>query len=111
MEWIPLKDEQELEKIKEMSASQPVVIFKHSTRCSISSTALNRLERNWKTEETKNIKPYLLDLLNFRSISNAIETTFKITHQSPQILLIKNGECIYNASHLAISYPEILTKV
>lgn len=108
MDWIKLTDEQELNTIKEISNSHPVLIFKHSTRCSISSTALNRLERSWKEEEVKNIKPYMLDLLSFRSLSNKISDEFKIAHESPQILLIRNGQCFFNASHLSINYQEIL---
>jgi len=108
MDWIQLTNEQELNDIKDLSNSQPVLIFKHSTRCSISSTALNRLERSWKDEEVKNIKPYLLDLLSFRSVSNNITDQFKIPHESPQILLIRNGQCVYSASHLSINYQEIL---
>jgi bacillithiol system protein YtxJ len=107
MKWIILDSEQELEKIKELSNTQAVLIFKHSTRCSISSTALNRLERSWKDEEMKDIKPYHLDLITYRSISNKIADTFNVPHESPQVLLIKNGKCIYNASHLSISYKEI----
>jgi bacillithiol system protein YtxJ len=108
MDWIQLTKEQDLNTIKDISNSQAVLIFKHSTRCSISSTALNRLERSWKEEEVKNIKPYFLDLLNFRAISNHITDEFKITHESPQILLIRNGQCIYSASHLSINYQDIL---
>ena len=107
MNWISLNSEEELETIKDLSGSQTILIFKHSTRCTISSTALNRLERAWKDEEMKDIKPYHLDLINKRSVSNKIEEVFNIPHESPQVLLIKNGACIYNASHLGISYKEI----
>jgi bacillithiol system protein YtxJ len=107
MKWIILNSEKELEKIKELSNTQTVLIFKHSTRCSISSTALNRLERSWNDEEMKDTKPYHLDLINYRSVSNKIEEDFNVPHESPQVLLIKNGKCIYNASHLSISYKEI----
>src|SRR6478735_1638212 len=65
MNWIKLEDEQELENIKALSSSQAILIFKHSTRCSISSTAINRLERSWKDEEMKDIKIYYLDLITY----------------------------------------------
>lgn len=110
MEWIQLKDEQELDTIKALSSSQPVLIFKHSTRCSISSTALNRLERSWNEEQMKNVKTYYLDLLSFRSVSNKIEEVFGVTHQSPQVLLIKDGKSVYDASHLSIRYDELVKK-
>ncbi len=111
MNWNQLTDLSQLETIKEESKQQPILILKHSTTCSISSTALNRLERNWKQESVGELKPYYLDLLNFRPISNEIANTFGVEHQSPQVLLIQNGECIYNASHFDISFAELTKKV
>lgn len=108
MNWNNLQEEQELEKIKEISASQPVLIFKHSTRCSISATALNRLERSWKEADMKNVRPYLLDLISYRSISNKIADTFQVQHESPQVLVIRDGKCTYHASHLGIQYDELV---
>ena len=110
MNWIQLTDEQELENIIQSSNTQPIVIFKHSTRCSISTTAHSRLERNWKEEQTKHLKIYYLDLLSYRNISTKISETFNVKHESPQVLIIKNGECTYHASHMSISYEEILKK-
>lgn len=90
-----------------MSHLQPVVLFKHSTRCSISGTALNRLERHWKDSEMADVKPYHLDLIAHRPISNRIAQVFGVEHQSPQLLLIRKGECVFNASHLDISYSDL----
>ena len=105
MDWIKLENENQVEEIKKISIEKPVLIFKHSTRCSISSTSLNRLERAWKTIE---VKPYLLDLISFRNISSQIAKEFGIEHQSPQVLLIDQGKCVYNTSHLDINYSDIL---
>ncbi|TAE31455.1 MAG: bacillithiol system redox-active protein YtxJ [Cytophagales bacterium] len=102
MNWNHLTDESQLEVIKQESAQGPVVIFKHSTTCSISAMAYSRMERNWKEEA--GIKPYYLDLLRFRSISNRIASEFGVEHESPQVLLIQNGECVYDASHMGISF-------
>lgn len=107
MKWNKLEKEATLAAIKTASQEHPVVIFKHSTRCSISSMALDRLERNWKEEEMKSLSPYFLDLLSHRDISTKIAETFKIAHESPQLLLIDNGECIYHASHMSISYEAL----
>jgi bacillithiol system protein YtxJ len=93
-----------LDEIIAGSHQKPVVIFKHSTRCSISSTALNRLERAWKEEESP---AFLLDLISFRSISQKIAEIFEIEHQSPQVLVISNGQCIYSATHWDINMDEI----
>jgi len=107
MNWHKLTSEEQLEELKKESATQPVLIFKHSTRCSISASTLNRLERNWSADDMKNVKAYYLDLLNFRSVSNAIESVLGVEHQSPQAILIKNGKASWNASHYDISYDDI----
>ncbi|MES2734102.1 MAG: bacillithiol system redox-active protein YtxJ [Bacteroidota bacterium] len=107
MNWITLETASQLEEIKKVSEEKTVLIFKHSTSCSISATALNRLERAWKPEELPELKAYYLDLLSFRDISRQIANQFDIVHQSPQVLLINKGMCVYHASHLGISYPEV----
>jgi len=107
MKWYQLNNSAQIEEIKRISEQQPVMLFKHSTRCSISATALNRLERNWKDEEMSAVKPYFLDLISYRSVSNAVADTFGVTHQSPQILIIHKGICVYHTSHMDISYPGV----
>lgn len=111
MLWHKLTDISQLNDIQHLSKEQSsngltVLLFKHSTRCSISSMALSRLESKWKDDEK--IPTYYLDLLNYRDISNEIESLYSVEHASPQVLLIKNGECIYHASHTAINAAEIL---
>jgi bacillithiol system protein YtxJ len=108
MEWNTLTAMEQLDALVEASSSRPVLLFKHSTRCSISATALNRLERSWNTTEINNTLPYYLDLIAHRDISQAIADRFHIEHQSPQALVIKNGRCIYDASHFEIQYAELL---
>lgn len=107
MNWKPLVEVSQLEAIRQESWEYPVLIFKHSTRCSISSTALARLERKWKDAEVSGAKLYYLDLISFRSLSNEVAAQFGVHHQSPQILLISKGECIYDASHFEISFEDI----
>ena len=108
MNWIPLTEEQQLAQITEQSKQQPVVIFKHSTRCSISSMAKSRLDREQAPEGTAF---YYLDLIKYRSLSNKIATDFHVHHESPQILIIKNGECTYDESHNGISMEDIAQQV
>jgi bacillithiol system protein YtxJ len=105
MNWIDLVSENQLAEIKENSAIKPQIIFKHSTRCSISSVAKNRLE---KAVAPNDVDFYYLDLLSYRNISNKIAEDFSVYHESPQILLIKNGECVYDESHGGIMMDEIL---
>jgi bacillithiol system protein YtxJ len=107
MNWNQLKESSQLQTIREESAQQPVLIFKHSTSCSISRTTLDRLERNWKDEDMKHLKPYYLDLLNHRNISNEIAEVFQVKHESPQVLIIKNNAAIYTNSHFGIDYASL----
>ena len=105
MEWNELTSVNQIEALVTLSATKPVLIFKHSTRCSISATALNRFERHYKVGT---IEPYFLDLLAYRDISDALAERFGVEHQSPQVLLISNGECIYTASHFEIDYADAI---
>ncbi len=107
MNWHQLTQASQLEEIKKESQQRPVLIFKHSTRCNISATAKGRLERKWKEDEVGNLAPYYLDLISLRSLSNEVAETFDVPHQSPQVLLISKGECIFDASHFDISFDEI----
>ena len=107
MNWKPLTDEAGLEEIKKRSAEKPQVIFKHSTRCSISSMAKNRLERSAVVDT---VDFNYLDLIRHRDISQRIAEDFHVEHESPQILLIKNGECVYDESHTGISMDEIIAR-
>lgn len=105
MNWIELTEEAQLEIIKEESKQVPVVIFKHSTRCSISAMSKMRLERE---DQPEGIKFYFLDLLTYRSLSNKIAEVFQVHHESPQVLLIKNGECVYEETHNGINMEDII---
>lgn len=105
--WNSLTQQNQLQDIITESKESPVVIFKHSTSCSISATAKNRLERQWSDAGLEGVKPYYLDLLAYRPISNLIAQTFAVEHQSPQLLLIKDGVCQYDASHLGINLNEV----
>lgn len=105
MNWIELVSSDQLDQLIEASSLQPQVIFKHSTRCSISSMAKNRLERSAKPGP---VPFYYLDLISNRTISNKIANVFQVQHESPQVLVIKNGKCIYSESHSGIHLDEIL---
>src|SRR5215208_4069819 len=105
MHWIHLTDEEQLKQIISKSQNKPQVIFKHSTRCSISAVALQRLQ---KVAQPFDIDFYFLDLLAYRNISNKIAEVFAVHHESPQVLLVKDGDCIYEESHLGISINEIV---
>lgn len=105
MDWNVLNDEGQLQEIISKSATRPQVIFKHSTRCSISSVAKGRLDR---ANASSSIDFYYLDLVTYRNVSNKIAQLFNIHHESPQVLVIRNGECVYDESHMGINMQEIL---
>lgn len=103
--WTPLELESQLEELIEESVKIPVLIFKHSTRCSISSFVLKEFEMDW--DSNKVCKCYFLDLIQFRSVSNAIAEKLHVVHQSPQVILLMNKEVVYSASHQSISAQKI----
>lgn len=108
MNWIQLNTPQQLQDIK--SATEHSVIFKHSTRCSISMMAKKRFELDWDAIPA-DTPLYFLDLISYRDISNAIAEEYQIHHESPQLLLIKGGECVYETSHGEISAEEMAEQI
>jgi bacillithiol system protein YtxJ len=110
MNWIHLTTEQQAEELATSSEQPMAIIFKHSTSCSISRMALDRLERSWRPDEMPGVKTYFLDLLSYRSVSNKIAHVFGVPHESPQVLMVKNGKVIYHESHYAINYAELKKK-
>ncbi|MGY8941387.1 MAG: bacillithiol system redox-active protein YtxJ [Flavobacteriales bacterium] len=97
MDWKTLDSLEFLQEAIESSQQHPVVLFKHSTRCSISRLAKKLTEQQW--DLPNEVHPYLLDLLNHRDVSEAIANQFQIHHESPQFLLIKNKTCVFHANH------------
>ncbi len=105
MDWIALTDASQLQQIVANSNLRIQVIFKHSIRCSISNMAKNRLERSFSPTL---IDFHYLDLIAHRQLSDKIAEDFQVSHESPQVLMIKNGSCCYNESHSGISMEAIL---
>ena len=104
--WLIINDLSSYEAACQKSYEEPILIFKHSTRCSISTMALNRIESS--NDEYRVINNcYYIDLLKHRDLSNLIADNFNVIHASPQILVIKNGKCLYNTSHSNINWKNI----
>ena len=103
--WIQLSDVGHVSEIKDLSHQKTVVIFKHSTRCSVSRMVLKQFENEYSLENK--ISLYFLDLLKHRDVSNEIANSFSVAHQSPQLIVIQNGVAVYNASHESISANEL----
>ncbi|GAA4238812.1 bacillithiol system redox-active protein YtxJ [Postechiella marina] len=96
--WIPLNELPQLEHIEKKSANKTQVIFKHSTRCGISSMVMKQFVDMYNLTE-KDLDLYYLDLLSYRDVSNEVGYKFQVIHESPQILVIKNGVVVKHASH------------
>jgi len=103
--WKVMHQLEDIDDIIRLSALRPQVIFKHSTRCSISSVAKRRLEYAVPAEE---IDFHFLDIIALRNISNQVGQIFEVWHESPQVLLIADGECIYDESHMGINMDDIV---
>jgi bacillithiol system protein YtxJ len=104
MDWKYITSPDDLDAIDARSQNQDVMIYKHSTRCGVCTTALGRIERKWSDN---GIAAYFIDLLRYRNVSNAIAERYSVMHESPQVLLIRKGKCIYTTSHLSIDVDEI----
>ena len=103
--WKPLSNLGIINEIKDISLEKTVVIFKHSTRCSISRMVLKQFENEYNLENKLDL--YFLDLLEHRDISNEIANVFGVVHQSPQLIVIQNGVSVYNASHESIDANDL----
>lgn len=104
--WHRLSSLEQLKTIAEESKTKPVAIFKHSTRCGISRMVLNQFESSYNLDDSQ-LKLYFLDLLSNRDISDEVGFTFQVMHQSPQLIVIKNGSTVHHASHHNINAHDL----
>ncbi len=108
--WQDLLSTEQVDQAVQNSAHKAVVFFKHSTRCSISTMAKKRLE-SLDSSELSKADFYYLDLIAHRDVSNYIAEKLHVYHESPQIIVVKNGECTYDASHMEISSRDLIQEV
>lgn len=104
--WIALNDREQLNEIEERSKEKPQLIFKHSTTCGISRMVLGMFTGNYPFNE-RNADLYFLDLHAHREVSNAVAANFQVVHQSPQLLVVKNGAVVFHTSHGAITEVDL----
>ena len=104
--WQKLTSVDQLDSIVEESKVTPVAIFKHSTRCGISSMVMRQFERAYDLDMDQ-MKLYYLDLLAFRKVSDEVSKNFQVLHQSPQLIVVKNGEAVAHTSHHGINASEL----
>ena len=110
MHWITLTDDRQLDELIAASHQKTIAIYKHSTRCSVSVMVKRGLEQQWQLTEDE-LPVYYLDLLAYRSISNRIAEFFSVRHESPQLILIRDGKAIYHASQSEIDFDAMVEKV
>ncbi len=106
IDWNNLQTDAQINHLRELSHEKPCVIFKHSTGCNISSIAKTRLERDWNLANDQ-ISAFYIDVLQSRPVSNQVATDFTVHHESPQLLLIWKGDCVFEETHLNISFDEL----
>ncbi len=106
MNWNTLNNSKQINKIVELSHIKPQIIFKHSRTCPISAISMSRLESGSSALEDADI--YYLDLLSYRSVSNDVASMLGVHHESPQVIVLSDGEVSYDESHLDISVTDIL---
>jgi len=111
LDWKPLTSVDDIRDITEnTSHSTTCVIFKHSTTCSLSAIAKHRM-KDLTAASPNGYLFFYLDLLSYRPVSNFIAETYGVRHESPQVLVIKDGECVYYESHLSINIDGVLSKI
>jgi bacillithiol system protein YtxJ len=106
MKWTPLESAEQIEEIKRQPGYK--AIFKHSTRCSISLMVKKRFELDWE-KLPQDMPVYFLDLIKYRDLSNKVSSDFQVYHESPQLLMIKDSECILDLSHGHVSVEEAMS--
>lgn len=109
VDWIALTSMQQLDEITNLSTQEPILIFKHSTRCGISRMVLKKFESTFDSNYI--VTPYFLDLLSYRAISDAVSEKFNVVHQSPQLLVIRGGKSVYDVSHDAINAADLAERI
>ena len=103
--WQALTDVSQLQDIEKRSNGKTQLVFKHSTRCGISRMVMNQFVSMYDLDLNADL--YYLDLLNHRDVSNEVGYKFQVMHQSPQLIVIRNGNAVTHASHGAINEIEL----
>ncbi|WP_445957254.1 bacillithiol system redox-active protein YtxJ [Yeosuana sp.] len=104
--WMALTEVSQLDNIKKKSSMKTQVIFKHSTRCGISRMVMNQFTDAYHLTEN-DLDLYYLDLISYREVSNEVGIKFQVMHESPQLLIIKNGVVVLHTSHGAINHVDL----
>lgn len=108
--WKSLQSEESLKELIEQSHLKPQLLFKHSTRCGISRMVWSQ-NRSRLESLADSADLHFLDLLTYRDVSNAVARDLQIPHESPQLLIVHQGEVVAHDSHGGISQMDIEGKI
>ena len=97
---IRVTDKSSFQDIVDRSKTQPVVIFKHSLTCPISAAAYNQME-----EFAGEVS--LIEVQRARELSREVEDRLGVRHESPQVIVLRNGQVVWNASHFDITVDAV----
>lgn len=109
MNWITITDESDIENINK--SENYSIIYKHSPMCMTSLMTYRQLKAEVNAAQGVDIPLYIVDVIKNRQQSQYIANSFLTKHESPQILVIKNGKCVYNTSHESISLKAVLNHI
>lgn len=97
--------EDELDALVVRSSTRPVLIFKHSPTCGTSYFALDELSAWGQEQDAADV--HLVDVIAHRVVSNEIARRFGVRHQSPQVLLVRDGRVLWHASHYSVTAASV----
>ncbi|WP_235288072.1 bacillithiol system redox-active protein YtxJ [Paenibacillus tarimensis] len=106
-EWKEITTLDEWEQLKQQSAERQVLLLKHSTRCPVSTSALEEYESYLAGNPNANTDYYLVKVIESRPVSNQVAEDLGVTHASPQIILFKDGKSVWNTSHWSVTNKHI----
>jgi bacillithiol system protein YtxJ len=101
LNWYTIRSANQLTELDRLSKNKLMVIFKHSTSCPISKMAFKRFQKE-ADFDTEQVDLFYVGVIDDREVSNAIASHYGVMHQSPQLIIIKEGDVIHHASHSAI---------
>ena len=103
-QFFRIDDRAALDGLLADSKQKPVIVFKHSTACSISSRAYREME---KVEGQVNI----LEVQSAREISRELANLTGVRHETPQVIVLRDGKAVWNASHFDVKAAAVAKAV
>ncbi|KOP64073.1 general stress protein [Bacillus sp. FJAT-18019] len=102
---------EELHSMLESSELKPLLLFKHSTRCPISTGAYREVQAYLQNDPNEQVHYVLIDVIADRQVSNQAAETLSVKHESPQVILVKAGAPVWHTSHSHITAEALKTQL